>query len=104
MYPSGKPDQLERPSGYVREETHMSVSATTLRLQSELCALVALDADTYFNEPERFVGGENRGINPVYTQVRARRRRIEQLRMQLQEARFGSVGAPHGVYSSRKVA
>jgi hypothetical protein len=26
------------------------------------------------------------------------------LRMQLQEARFGSVGAPHGVYSSRKVA
>jgi hypothetical protein len=26
------------------------------------------------------------------------------LRMQLQEARFGSVGAPHGVYTSRKVA
>ena len=104
MYPSGKPDPLERPSGYVREETHMSVSATTLRLQSELCALVALDADTYFNEPERFVGGENRRINPVYTQVRARRRRIEQLRMQIQEALFAANAASRGTYTSRKVA
>jgi len=82
----------------------MSISATTLRLQSELCALVALDADTYFNEPERFMSGEHRVPNPLYTQMRARRRRIEQMRAQLQEARFGSVVAQRGAYSTRKVA
>jgi len=104
MYPSGERDQLERPTGNIREESHMSISATTLRLQSELCALIALDADTYFNEPERFISGEHRAPNPLYTQMRARRRRIEQMRAQLQEARFGSVAPPRGAYSIRKVA
>lgn len=96
--------QLDKPSGYDQKESHMSISATTLRLQSELCALVALDADTYFNEPERFVGGENRRVNPIYIQVRARRRRIEQLRMQVQEAQFAANVATRNTHSGKKVA
>jgi hypothetical protein len=68
----------------------MSTTAFTLRLQSELCALVSLDADTYLYEPERFLPGQGRRLNPMYVQMRERRRRIEQLRQQLQESMYST--------------
>ena len=69
---------------------HMSTTAFTLRLQSELCALVSLDANTYFSEPQRYLSGQGRRVNPLYVQMRERRRRIEQLRQQLQANAYSS--------------
>lgn len=61
----------------------MPNTALITRLQSELCFLVALDADTYFHEPLRFNSANDREVNPIYIQVRARRRRIEEIRLQI---------------------
>jgi hypothetical protein len=63
----------------------MPNTALIARLQSELCFLVALDADTYFNEPLRFKSADDREVNPFYTQVRARRRKIEEIRLRISE-------------------
>jgi len=82
------------------ERSHMSTSAFTRRLQSELCSLATLDADTYFSEPAKYLPGPGRRVNPQYLQMRQRRRRIEQLRQQLHEST--SAGSWSSVGRSRE--
>jgi hypothetical protein len=100
VYPSEISTHLDWPIGLLPKGLNMLTTAFTRRLQSELCSLVTLDADTYFSEPAKYLPGTGSRINPQYLQMRQRRRRIEQLRQQLHEST--SAGSWSSVGRSRE--